>query len=70
VADSSLVDELQRDALPWPEFSQQAPSRRLPWRPDLLLTMRQMMEAGLYNIDHLLLSYLRLASVGLKVSSV
>jgi hypothetical protein len=72
VADSSLVDKLQRDALPMlsRNFHNKLPANRLPWRADLLLTMRQMMEASLYNIDHLLLSYLRLASVGLKVGSV
>jgi hypothetical protein len=72
VAESSLFDELQRDAIPMlsRNFQNKLPADRLPWRPDLSLIMRQMMEASLYNIDHLLLSYLRLASVGLKVSSV
>ena len=47
------------------------PVDRLFWRPVLLFTMRQSMDASPYNIDHFLLSYLRLAwQLRLRVSVV
>jgi hypothetical protein len=44
---------------------------RVKRRPDLLPTMHQMMQASLYNIDHLLLSLFAVGLVvGFNVSSV